>query len=38
MFAMNNYPTDATTHHYSETPPTESGNYWHYVDGVVTVW
>ena len=23
---------------YSETQPTESGNYWHYVDGVVTKW
>ena len=23
---------------YSETKPTESGNYWHYVDGVVTKW
>lgn len=23
---------------YSEDPPTTSGNYWHYVDGVPTVW
>ena len=23
---------------YSEEEPTRSGNYWHYVDGVVTVW
>ena len=23
---------------YRETQPTESGNYWHYVDGVVTKW
>ena len=23
---------------YSETKPTMSGNYWHYVDGVVTKW
>ena len=23
---------------YSETQPTTSGNYWHYVDGVVTKW
>ena len=23
---------------YSETPPTEPGNYWHYVDGVPTPW
>ena len=24
--------------YYSETEPTEEGNYWHYVDGEVTVW
>ena len=29
---------DATKYFYSETEPTEAGNYWHYVDGVVTVW
>ena len=23
---------------YSENEPTEEGNYWHYVDGVVTIW
>lgn len=23
---------------YSETEPTKEGNYWHYVNGVVTVW
>jgi len=23
---------------YSETQPTETGDYWHYVDGVPTVW
>lgn len=23
---------------YSESEPTSSGNYWHYVDGVVTKW
>ena len=23
---------------YSEEEPTQAGNYWHYVDGVVTVW
>lgn len=23
---------------YSEEEPTESGNYWHYVDGVPTIW
>ena len=30
--------TGATRYYYSETEPTTSGNYWHYVDGVVTVW
>ena len=28
----------ATIYFYSETEPTTSGNYWHYVDGVPTVW
>lgn len=27
-----------TTYYYSETEPTEEGNYWHYVDGVLTKW
>ena len=30
--------TSATRYFYSEEEPTESGNYWHYVDGVPTVW
>ena len=30
--------TDATRYYYSETEPTEEGNYWHYVDGVPTKW
>ena len=30
--------TDATRYYYSETEPTTSGNYWHYVDGVPTPW
>ena len=25
-------------YYYSETKPTISGNYWHYVDGVPTIW
>jgi hypothetical protein len=29
---------DATWYYYSETKPTVQGNYWHYVDGVPTVW
>ncbi|MDE7438894.1 MAG: leucine-rich repeat domain-containing protein [Clostridia bacterium] len=27
-----------TINFYSETEPTESGNFWHYVDGVATKW
>ncbi len=30
--------TSATRYYYSETEPTEEGNFWHYVDGVPTVW
>ena len=30
--------TNATRYYYSETQPTTEGNYWHYVDGVPTVW
>ena len=30
--------TNATKYYYSETEPTSSGNYWHYVDGVPTKW
>lgn len=29
---------NATRYYYSETQPTSTGNYWHYVDGVPTVW
>jgi hypothetical protein len=28
----------ATRYYYSETTPTEAGNYWRYVDGVPTPW
>lgn len=28
----------APVYFYAETQPTESGNYWHYVDGVPTPW
>lgn len=35
-------PSDLTLtsprYYYSETQPTESGNFWHYVNGVVTEW
>ena len=35
----NNKPlTSATVYCYTETEPTESGNFWHYVDGVPTKW
>jgi len=30
--------TSAAVYFYSEAQPTEEGNYWHYVDGVPTVW
>ena len=30
--------TGATRYYYSETEPTTSGNYWHYVGGKVTEW
>ncbi len=28
----------ATCYYYSKTAPVESGNYWHYVEGVPTAW
>ena len=31
-------PKVATVYFYSETQPTETGNYWRYVDGVATAW
>ena len=30
--------TYATRYYYSETEPTEEGNFWHYVDGEIVVW
>ena len=30
--------TEATRYYYSETQPTAEGNYWHYVNGVPTIW
>ena len=30
--------TSSTVYYYSETEPTTEGNFWHYVDGVPTVW
>ena len=34
----NSYLTSAKRYYYSETQPTTSGKYWHYVDGVPTKW
>ena len=34
----NDYLTNAARYYYSETEPTTSGNYWHWVDGEVVVW
>ena len=30
--------TNATIYFYSETEPTEEGNFWHYVDGKPVIW
>ena len=29
---------DSTIYIYSESNPTESGNYWHYVNGEIVIW
>ena len=35
----NNYSlTNATRYYYSESEPTEEGNFWHWVNGEVVVW
>lgn len=36
----NDYLIDATRYYYSQTEPAldDEGNYWHYVDGVITIW
>ena len=36
--SYNNPLKNATRYYYSETEPTEAGNYWHWVDGEVVVW
>ena len=33
-----NFKSNANVYYYSESQPTKEGNYWHYVDGVPTVW
>ena len=30
--------TDVSVYYYSETQPTDEGDYWHYVNGVPTAW
>ena len=32
------YLSNATEYYYLETKPTQVGNYWHYVDGIATIW
>ena len=36
--AGNSYFLEAPRYYYSESEPTEAGNYWHYVDGEPTIW
>ena len=36
--SMNEGITNTPIYYYSETVPTEEGNFWHYVGGVPTVW
>ena len=39
IYEGNNAPLFlATTYYYSETEPTEEGNFWRWVDGVPTIW
>ncbi len=38
IYSGNYNLTYATFYYYSETAPADNGNYWHYVDGIVTVW
>jgi hypothetical protein len=33
-----NYIQEAPRYYYSETKPTQAGQYWHYVDGMPTIW
>ena len=36
--SYNDHLTNATRYYYSETKPTTSGNFWHWVNGEVVVW
>ena len=37
-FSIDSDKTKSNLYFYSETEPTENGNYWHYVDDVPTAW
>ena len=37
-FGYGNGQLEYSVYYYSEEEPTGSGNYWHYVDGVPTIW
>ncbi len=36
--SSNDYLINATRYYYIETEPTTAGNWWHYEDGVPTIW
>ena len=38
LYDGNTLFTSATVYFYNKTEPTEEGNYWHYVDGIPTIW
>ena len=38
IYSTNDSLKNATRYYYSENQPTEEGNFWHYVDGVPTIW
>ena len=40
LYSDSNKPQvqDATVYYYSQTEPTEAGNFWHYVNDVPTIW
>ena len=37
-WSIPNYIKEVPRYYYSETNPTDSGNYWHYVNDVPTIW
>ena len=38
IYDSSTYLANATRYYYSETEPTEDGNFWHYVNGEIVVW